>query len=430
MEAMAALRFPSSISSRNLGACTDKCTVIEDVSNGWEGYCLGLQLMNLSTTADVCRDNCCDDSKCEVWQWGNMRDIASVDGLGICYAGKGLECSGDRFDDFLVLAGQKISHGSVRKAEKLEPGTWCTGSNMRQATNLTLNANSESIQECRQVCYNDATCSLWEFSSTDGCWLGHSDSCSSASPGAATMVAGQHVEHECGSSGEEQKYADTDYVMVFGIIGVVAFLLTCCGTVFLVCCHSLREPLTNKGKGKKRHKRRVENELLKQERARDPGLYASESGSEVNGASQAGFARNAGGANGYMEVDQVSLSISSRAGAEACRRTGTDSEAPWHSRHQRQAQPQSGVSNGSAPASSFNSLSWVPQHVAAAGNHLPGHLAGHAATVGNGHVGPGFPQQMSGSERSLGSNGSRLRSPLEMSTNGNGFPPQYQVRYR
>ena len=39
--------------------------------------------------------------------------------------GRGLECQSERFDDFLVLAGQRISHGTVSETIQLEKGRWC-----------------------------------------------------------------------------------------------------------------------------------------------------------------------------------------------------------------------------------------------------------------------------------------------------------------
>jgi hypothetical protein len=36
-----------------------------------------------------------------------------------------LECQSERFDDFLVLAGQRISHGTVSETIELEKGRWC-----------------------------------------------------------------------------------------------------------------------------------------------------------------------------------------------------------------------------------------------------------------------------------------------------------------
>ncbi|CAK0823149.1 unnamed protein product, partial [Prorocentrum cordatum] len=67
--------------------CTSQCMVIQDIANGWEGLCVGLQLQNASTTADLCRAACCADPKCEVWQWGNKREKASESSLGVCKTG-------------------------------------------------------------------------------------------------------------------------------------------------------------------------------------------------------------------------------------------------------------------------------------------------------------------------------------------------------
>lgn len=143
-----------------------RCQVIQDVANGWEGFCLGLQLLNSSSTMEFCRSTCCDDPKCEVWQWGNTRE-KSGSSLGKCSTGRGLECQSERFDDFLVLAGQRISHGTVSEVIPLERHRWCRGVGMKQASVAPLSAagtyKSEVLQ-CRDACYEDAGCSIWEHS--------------------------------------------------------------------------------------------------------------------------------------------------------------------------------------------------------------------------------------------------------------------------
>lgn len=225
---------------RRLGAaedvlCSGECRAIQDVKYGWEDFCLGLQLINQSTTPALCRSSCCTDPSCEVWQWGNQRE-QSGNSLGSCYTGRGLECSSDRFDNFLVLAGQKISRSTVSETIKLEIGRWCTGSGMRQAPHVTpLSATGtykNSVDECQKVCYGDARCSIWEHSTTKGCWYGYSDKCAAGIEGADTMVAGERVARACGLGVSAQ--APTDYVTVFGIIGAVALLLTCCATIILL----------------------------------------------------------------------------------------------------------------------------------------------------------------------------------------------------
>ncbi|CAE8603987.1 unnamed protein product, partial [Polarella glacialis] len=119
--ALGSVLADSAPADRRLSACTstDQCQVIQDVAQGWEGLCLGLEQLNHSTTPEYCRDKCCGDPKCEVWQWGTDRDSAAAT-LGMCYTGRGLECQSERFDNLLVRAGQRISHGQVSETVPLE----------------------------------------------------------------------------------------------------------------------------------------------------------------------------------------------------------------------------------------------------------------------------------------------------------------------
>jgi len=215
-------------------ACASHCQVLQDVQTGWEDHCLGLQLFNASTTAEECQQWCCNDPNCEVWQWGNKRDYASRNSLGQCYIGKGLECSSDRMDDFLVLAGQRqrIEHGSVDNTVKLDIDKWCTGAQMRQATGLNHLASFEQVvSDCREACYSDATCSIWEYSGSRGCWYGVADDCTARALDPGDMAAGEHVGRICGESVSGSIHAD--YYMVFGILGAVAFLLTLVASIVL-----------------------------------------------------------------------------------------------------------------------------------------------------------------------------------------------------
>lgn len=215
--------------------CTGECQAIQDVANGWEGFCLGLQLMNRTTTPAACREACCADPNCEVWQWGNPREEYGS-ALGWCYRGRGLECHSDRFDDFLVLAGQRISHGTVSETIRLELGTWCIGSGMRQANGVrplsAIGTYKSSTDECQKVCFEDPSCSVWEHSTERGCWYGYSDECSATAEGAETMVAGERVARACGAG--VTKPVPTDFVTVFGVIGAVALFMTCCASLLLL----------------------------------------------------------------------------------------------------------------------------------------------------------------------------------------------------
>lgn len=220
-------------------SCTSQCTVIQDIANGWEGSCMGLQQTNSSTTAAACREACCSDPNCEVWQWGNTREMASQSSLGICKTGRGLECSSDHFENFLVLAGQRVSHGAPSATVKLASGRWCTGAGMLQAKLEPVQAQDSALQRCRDVCYQDASCSVWQYSISEGCWYGSADSCATRLYGAADVLGGEKVSRACQSG--EQLRLHTDYVRVFGVIGAVASLLTLVATVVLMVAPLLRK---------------------------------------------------------------------------------------------------------------------------------------------------------------------------------------------
>jgi len=226
----------------DIPTCTSQCQVVEDVAQGWGGFCLGLTLINSTTTPDVCRAACCGDASCEVWQWGNIRNAASPGGLGSCFVGQGLECSSERMDTFVVLAGQRISHGPPSDTIPLERGKWCTGSGMRQASVLEKSFQ-HILETCRQTCYKDLGCSVWQYSMVAGCWYGFSDRCTADVVPADTMVAGERVARVC-SHGGERVHHGTSYLKVFAIIGVVALVLTCTAISVLLlqifCCSSDR----------------------------------------------------------------------------------------------------------------------------------------------------------------------------------------------
>jgi hypothetical protein len=89
-----------------------------------------------------------------------------------------------------------------------------------------------SADECQDVCFSDPGCSIWEHSTTEGCWYGYSDECVSSSEAAKTMVAGERVARACNVGLASQRH--TDYLQVFGIIGAVAFLFTCLAMALLL----------------------------------------------------------------------------------------------------------------------------------------------------------------------------------------------------
>jgi hypothetical protein len=85
---------------------------------------------------------------------------------------------------------------------------------------------------CKHACYNDAMCSVWQFSSAMGCWIGTASEASCQIQAPADMLGGERVFRACGS--EAIRRTQTDFFKVFGIIGLVAVILTFCSLIILL----------------------------------------------------------------------------------------------------------------------------------------------------------------------------------------------------
>lgn len=189
---------------------------------------MGLQLLNRSVTKDWCRAACCNDPGCEVWQWAtkrSKRDAAGADTMS-CYTGRGFECQSIRTDDFLVIAGQRVSHGT-----KLAPSVWCTGNGMRHNTQISQRmSHKERVDSCRSGCFFDKDCQVWQYSTLKGCWSGHASShqCFEDVSLAGTIMDSQ--KFVCGAANAAP---ETNYLMVFLVILSAALLLLCFAIIVL-----------------------------------------------------------------------------------------------------------------------------------------------------------------------------------------------------
>jgi len=221
------------------------CQVKEDVAEGWEGFCMGLQLINRSSTQEACRAACCSDPVCEVWQLATQRSNRGTNMS--CYTGKGFECRSVRTDDFLILAGQRISHGST-----LGNGVWCTGNGMRKVPYSTSLSHRERTDECRSGCFFDKDCHVWQYSTVKGCWSGSpkygSIKCYQDISLAGSIMDGQKFDRSC----ESTVKPETDYIMVFLVILSAAFLLCCFGAVVMCfgfcAAKKIQTPLSSRSK--------------------------------------------------------------------------------------------------------------------------------------------------------------------------------------
>lgn len=196
---------------------------------------MGLKLVNASSTQGDCRAACCGDPACEVWQWATKRtDRNQASSLyKSCYTGKGFECRSVRTDDFLVYAGQRVSHGT-----KLGQGVWCTGNGMHKVDYPSTLSHVERTDKCRSACFFDKDCQAWQYSTLKGCWSGSSTSCSKDVSLAFTIMEAQQFDRSCEAAGELK----TDYLQVFVVIVAAALLLICFAStvIFFNICGAKR----------------------------------------------------------------------------------------------------------------------------------------------------------------------------------------------
>merc|ERR1719201_1475086 len=149
----------------------DTCEVLNDVRQGWPDNCIGLIAPRIAYgTADQCRQACCADPSCQVWQFTSRG----------CFTGDGYNCRSTRNPgDITVLAGQRLSHGKAgpKVTGKLPVGKqWCNG--LKSIDFNTQGHSGESPERCRDICYSDIGCSVWQYALGGQCYFGNSTDCS------------------------------------------------------------------------------------------------------------------------------------------------------------------------------------------------------------------------------------------------------------
>lgn len=212
-----------------------RCQVVKDVATGWDDYCMGLLPLEQSVTKTACQAACCSDPDCEVWQWSTKRserDSAmsslSADTVMTCLTGKGFECQSVRTDDFVVYAGQRVTHGT-----KLKENVWCTGNGMKKTAFAQGTSHANKLQQCRSACFLDEKCHVWQYSTLRGCWSGSTHlsgiRCFEDFSLRGTIMGGEVYNGAC----ESHLGKETNYVFVYVTIGIAAVVLLLLSIIFL-----------------------------------------------------------------------------------------------------------------------------------------------------------------------------------------------------
>lgn len=185
---------PSIAPQVTVGGCPNQCSVLQDRKWGWEDGCIGLTQIENATLSD-CQMGCCNDWRCEVWQWSERG----------CFRGTAKLCGVER-TDITVAAGQQIQHGNVKILDPEKTRTKCKDMYIH---NFAHGSHVQKQSKCRDLCYSDSSCILWQATSAGSCHYGpkmrddgtrHDVDCDETLGGADSFVTGELIEHYCESA--------------------------------------------------------------------------------------------------------------------------------------------------------------------------------------------------------------------------------------
>eukprot|EP00747_Dinoflagellata_sp_TGD_P165549 gnl/TRDRNA2_/TRDRNA2_186953_c0_seq1.p1 gnl/TRDRNA2_/TRDRNA2_186953_c0~~gnl/TRDRNA2_/TRDRNA2_186953_c0_seq1.p1 ORF type:complete len:402 (-),score=51.14 gnl/TRDRNA2_/TRDRNA2_186953_c0_seq1:135-1217(-) len=181
-----------------------KIAVLRDDHASWPGRCLSLAKTNV-VSQDTCRETCERDVNCPVWQFSSKNE---------CWQGDGNRCEEGSLS---VLGAQRLQHGDVTVLKDMSH---------LEVINLFKLAPAASdpaqgAASCRNFCYSDIRCEYWQYGS-NGCyvdagWWSHktvaypltSAGASATSKFAATVTAGEYIQHSCPGNPSQSAGAQT-----------------------------------------------------------------------------------------------------------------------------------------------------------------------------------------------------------------------------
>jgi len=169
-------------------------TVIHDVvGDNWYDGCLGLDKKATVTTAAACEEQCKTDMNCSIWQM-TKTNCWSGNVVHGCRS-RGTDKALGNFEEDLV-AGQRLQHGFIKVVSTNSKVETVGLKHYPEKTGT----EAEQIARCKNDCYTDVTCTVWQYGS-DGCWVEHytspAKSTSTESEWAKAMITGETIEHTC-----------------------------------------------------------------------------------------------------------------------------------------------------------------------------------------------------------------------------------------
>lgn len=171
--------------------CYGPCRVLEDVTDydGWSGPCSGLTNHAAETWED-CRDLCCNDLRCEVWQY------ASRGGTPGCQFGRGDLCGTEAAKQIVAAHGQRVMRGDIRVVVDNGNFSGCHKFLLQKSHENHGRPSFLNADLCRKQCYSQLDCTAWQVLPSGACYLGRAKGCVIGSLNQQ-VVAGQLLERTC-----------------------------------------------------------------------------------------------------------------------------------------------------------------------------------------------------------------------------------------
>merc|ERR1719387_904005 len=211
---------------------------MEDVAEGWPNGCEGLKSAPTIESAEGCKGACSGDLNCSVWQYSGVGETA--DPNGHCYYGTPVtSCRWTNWSAFKISAGQRFQRGDVKVLKAAYPNLQILG---LVKYDMEHASHDLDVGRCKDVCYSDVTCGVWQYSVAQGCWRQHKGETtgkSTDSPFALNVTAGEYILHYCPTKPPEPEPGPN--LLPWIILGVLAGLALCCGILYAVM-HKPKKP--------------------------------------------------------------------------------------------------------------------------------------------------------------------------------------------
>jgi len=216
----------SAIAAEETNFTCPNITVMHSVSgDGWYDACLGLNVVP-EAEGDVakCKDACYTDMSCTIWQFIQDGDVQK------CWTGSVVHgCLSRHSSDFEkfegdLIDGEQVQHGFIKVVSTNSKVETIGLKNYPEKSGT----DDEKMTRCKEACYSDITCTVWEYATTTGCWMSHTGfqptgETKTDSEFALAMLGGETIEHTCPPYVPPEEGLPWPWI----ITGIVLGLLAC-----------------------------------------------------------------------------------------------------------------------------------------------------------------------------------------------------------